>query len=350
MSTRPLTLSVLDQAPISEGSTGAVALRNSLDLASLAEDLGYERYWVAEHHASPMVACASPEILIAEIAARTTHLRVGSGGVMLPHYSPLKVAETFSILSALHPGRVDLGLGRAPGTDPRTALALQRDRRTRAPDDFSEQLQELLGYLGGFPESHPFEQLATLPGGPERPEVWLLGSSPQSAIWAAQLGLPYSFGDFFTPEGPAIVQLYRERFQPTPSLPSPRVMVGVMVVCAETDEEAVRLASSRLMAFSLLRSGRQIALPPPERAIEFLAGDPTPTDELPGRRGVLGSPETVREELEELAMTYGTDELMLLTLTYDHDARRRSYELVAEAFGLQSRGAPPSLDTASSRL
>src|SRR5712691_7329363 len=224
-------LSVLDQSPISEGSTGAEALHNTLDLARLADELGYHRYWVAEHHGTPMLACASPEVLIGPIAAGTERIRVGSGGVMLPHYSPLKVAENFSILSGLYPGRIDLALGRAPGTDQLATFALQRDRRQAAPDDFPEQLVELLGYLeDNLPPNHPFARLSALPGLPEKPEVWLLGSSPQSAIWAAELGLPYAFGDFFTPKGPRIVQLYRERFQPAPGRPEPYVMAGVNVV------------------------------------------------------------------------------------------------------------------------
>src|SRR3954447_22486545 len=189
-----MKLSVLDQSPISEGMTGADALHNTLDLARLADELGYTRYWVAEHHGSPMLASASPEALIGPIASSTREIRVGSGGVMLPHYSPLKVAETFSALSGLYPGRIDLGLGRAPGTDGLTMFALQRDRREPSPDDFPQQLTELLGYLAGdLPADHPFARLsATLPGLPERPELWLLGSSPQSAVWAAQLGLRYS--------------------------------------------------------------------------------------------------------------------------------------------------------------
>src|SRR3954464_12461386 len=176
-----MRLSVLDQSPIAEGSTGADALRNSVDLARLADRLGYHRYWVAEHHGTPMLACASPEVLIGAIAASTARIRVGSGGVMLPHYSPLKVAETFSMLSALHPDRIDLAVGRAPGSDPLTAFALQRDRRHPAPDDFPEQLGELLAYVWNrMPAGHRFARLAALPGGSARPAVWLLGSSAQS--------------------------------------------------------------------------------------------------------------------------------------------------------------------------
>src|SRR4051794_35968767 len=227
--TELVRLSVLDQSPVSEGSTGAQALRNTLDLARLADALGYHRYWVAEHHGGPMLAGPSPEALIGPIAAATERLRVGSGGVMLPHYSPLKVAETFSLLSGLFPGRIDLALGRAPGTDPVTTFALQRDRRQAAPDDFPQQLAELLGYLDdNLPSDHPFARLAAvLPGRPETPEPWLLGSSPQSAIWAGQLGLPYAFADFINPDGAEIAALYRERFTPSPTLAEPRVAVGI---------------------------------------------------------------------------------------------------------------------------
>ena len=267
-----LLLNVLDQSPISEGSTGPDALRNTLDLARLADGLGYHRYWVAEHHGTPTLACASPEVLIGPIAAGTERIRVGSGGVMLPHYSPLSVAERFSILSGLYPGRIDLGIGRAPGTDQLTMLALQRDRRQTAPDDFPQQLTELLAYLEDeMPADHPFARLcASLPGVPDRPEVWLLGSSPQSGIWAAELGLPYSFADFINPAGAEIAAEYRRRFEPLRPLRGPRVAVGVVALCADTDEEAERLASSGRMAFSLLRQGRLIPVPPVEKALRYL--------------------------------------------------------------------------------
>src|SRR5271169_4316090 len=214
MTDSPIRLSILDQSPVSEGSSGAQALHNTLDLALLTDGLGYHRYWVAEHHGGPILAGPSPEALIGPIAAATERIRVGSGGVMLPHYSPLKVAETFSLLAGLFPHRIDLGLGRAAGTDPLTTFALQRDRRQAAPDDFPQQLTELLGYLDDrLPPDHPFARLAqTLPGRPERPEPWLLGSSQQSAIWAAELGLPYAFADFINPKGAEIAALYRERF------------------------------------------------------------------------------------------------------------------------------------------
>ena len=247
----PFGLSVLDQSPVSEGSTGAQALQNTLDLARLADRLGYQRYWVAEHHGGPMLAGPSPEALIGPIAAATARIRVGSGGVMLPHYSPLKVAETFSLLAGLFPGRIDLALGRAAGTDPLTTFALQRDRRQAAPDDFPQQLAELLGYLDDrLPPDHPFARLAeTLPGRPERPEPWLLGSSPQSAIWAAELGLPYAFADFINAGGAEIAALYRERFaEHEHAGVKPRTAVAVWVICADSDEEARRLAASGRMA------------------------------------------------------------------------------------------------------
>jgi luciferase family oxidoreductase group 1 len=336
-----MLLSVLDQSPVSEGCSGAEALRNTLDLAILADRLGYHRYWVAEHHGGPMLASASPEALIGPIASATESIRVGSGGVMLPHYSPLKVAETFTVLAALYPGRIDLGLGRAPGTDPLTTFALQQDRRQAAPDVFPQQLSELLGYLeDDLPEDHPFGRLAsTLPGRPELPAVWLLGSSPQSAIWAGQLGLPYSFADFINRDGAPIAALYRERFIPARGLQAPRTAIGTWVICAPTDEEAQHLASSSRMTLTLLRRGQLIAVPPPEKAIEFLRAegrDHAPAERGAGRRGIVGSPETVRAGIEQLAADYQADEVIVVTITHDHRARRRSYELLAEAFALGS--------------
>jgi luciferase family oxidoreductase group 1 len=333
-----MLLSVLDQSPISEGSTGAHALRNTLDLARLADALGYHRYWVAEHHGGPMLASASPEALIGPIAAATEAIRVGSGGVMLPHYSPLKVAETFTVLAALYPGRIDLGIGRASGTDPLTTYALQRDRRDAAPDDFPQQLAELLAYFAdSLPDEHPFRRLAaTLPGRPELPVPWLLGSSAQSAIWAAQLGLPYAFADFINPAGAEIARLYRERFEPSADLAAPRTAVAAWVLCAPTDEEAQYLAASGRMTRRLLRQGELIAVPPPEKALAYLERVGS-LQSSGGRRAIVGSPEKVRARLEELAQEYGADEVIVVTITYDHQARRRSYELLAEAFGLPRR-------------
>jgi luciferase family oxidoreductase group 1 len=323
-----MLLSVLDQTPVSEGSSGPEALQNTLDLARTADGLGYHRYWLAEHHGLSL-AGPSPEVLIGPVAAATERIRVGSGGVMLPHYSPFKVAENFSLLAGLYPGRIDLAIGRASGTDPLTTYALQRDRREVAPDDFPQQLAELLAhYDGTFPADHPFARLGrSLPGGEERPEIWLLGSSAQSAVWAAQLGLPYAFADFINPRGAEIVASYRQRAA------EPRTAIGVWAICAETDAEAERLATSIAMSFAMLRQGRPIAVPTPERASRYLAqhGDPAS-----GRRRIVGSPETVRAGIEAVAAEYGTDEVILVTITHDHAARRRSYELIADAFGLRA--------------
>jgi luciferase family oxidoreductase group 1 len=341
----PFRLSILDQSPVAEGSTGAQALRNTIDLARLADELGYHRYWVAEHHGGPMLAGPSPEALVGPIAAATSRIRVGSGGVMLPHYSPFKVAETFSLLAGLFPGRIDLGLGRAAGTDPLTTFALQRDRRQASADDFPQQLAELLAYLDDrLPQDHPFARLAkTLPGRPERPEPWLLGSSQQSAIWAAELGLPYAFADFINAGGAEIAALYRERFaEHEHAKRKPRTAVAVWVICAESDEQARRLAASGRMTFTLLRRGELIAVPPPEKALEFLAGDkptPGPGQSRGQRRAVVGTPDAVRVELEDVVAKYGAEELIAVNIVYDHQARRRSYELLAQALELSGPSA-----------
>jgi len=329
-----MRLSVLDQSPISAGSTGAQALANTLDLARLADRLGYHRYWVAEHHGGPMLAGPSPEVLIGPIAAATERIRVGSGGVMLPHYSPFAVAESFSLLSGLVPGRIDLGLGRASGTDPMTTYALQRDRRQASPDDFPEQLTELLAHLeDSLPADHPFARLArSLPGRPEAPEPWLLGSSPQSAVWAAQLGLPYAFADFINRDGAAIATDYQRRFDSGVRLRAPRTAVAAWALVADTEEEAWRLTASSRMAMTMLRRGRLIAVPPVEQALRFLEAEGEPV--AGSRRITAGTPEQVREGLETLAHQYGADEVILVTITFDHGARRRSYELLAEAFGI----------------
>jgi len=331
-----MKISVLDQSPISEGSTGADALRNTLDLARLADELGFARYWVAEHHGTPMLACASPEVMIAAIGSLTQKIRIGSGGVMLPHYSALKVAETFSILSALFPGRIDLGLGRAPGTDHVTAFALQRDRRQPAPDDFPQQLGELLGYLeNSLPPAHAFARLAALPGRPHVPEVWLLGSSPQSALWAADNGLPYCFADFINPEGATYAAMYRDRFTASAAAAAPKMMVAGWAICADTDAEAQRIASSARMTRTLLNEGTLIPVPPIDKALAFLAErGPNPDSVARPRRAIIGAPATVKSGIESLASIYGADEVMIVTITHDHAHRRRSYELIAEAFGL----------------
>ena len=313
-----MKLSVLDQSPIPEGATNADALANTIDLARLADELGYHRYWLAEHHGGPMLAGFAPEVLIPSVAAATSRIRVGSGGVMLPHYSPFKVAEVFTLLAAMYPARIDLGLGRAAGTDARTTFALQRDRSRAMPDDFPQQLAELLGYLDGtLPQEHPFHSLTSwLPE--QRPEVWLLGSSPQSRSWENEADLRYAFADFISPDGASFAK--------------PADAVAVWVVCAETEEEAQRLASSSRMTFNLLRRGRLIQVPPPEKALRYLKDFGS---ESRGRRGVIGDPDQVRAGVEEIAYAYGAGEVIAVTITYDHEARRRSYELLAEAFELR---------------
>lgn len=331
-----LRLSVLDQSPIAEGSTGAQALERTLELAALADRLGYHRFWVAEHHATPMLAGAAPEALIGPIAATTDRIRVGSGGVMLHHYSPRKVAETFSVLGGLFPGRIDLGLGRGADADPVTTHALQRDRRVPDPQDYPDQLAELVAYLDDHaPPDRRFAGLAALPGLPGRPEPWLLGSSLESAIWAGQLGLPYAFGDFINPAGAQIARLYREGFVGCERLPAPVVAVSVAAICAETDEQAQRLAASARMCTRMAHRGTPIPVPPVERALRHLEETEEPAT-IPARRMVLGSPATVRAGLEAIADQYGAEEVIVVTVTHSHAARRHSYELIAEAFGLRS--------------
>jgi luciferase family oxidoreductase group 1 len=327
-------LSVLDQSPIAEGSTAGDALRNTIDLARWCEQLGYYRYWLAEHHGTPGLADASPEVMVGPVAAATSRLHVGTGGVMLPHYSPLKVAETFSMLSALYPGRIDLGLGRAAGTSPGIAFALQRDRRQPAPDDFHDQLEELLAYLDNRgPATGPFRQTAAIHF--ESPEPWLLGSSEQSGIWAAELGLPYVFADFINPNGARIATDYRYHFQPSARLEAPGVGVATWAICADTDAEAQRLASSMRMLMLLLYRGRLIPVPSVERALEFLANEGVAAETLPvGRRITVGTPEKVRAVIERVAADYEAEEVFVVNIMYDHAARKRSYELIARAFGL----------------
>jgi len=311
-----MRLNVLDQCPIPEGSDAGDALRNTLELARAADQLGYGRYWLAEHHGTPGLACNSPEVMIGPVASVTSSIRVGSGGIMLSYYSPFKVAESFTMLNALFPGRIDLGIGRAPGTSAKVAFALQRDRRQPSPDDFREQMDELLGYK-------------------QIPEVSLLGSSAQSAVWAAELGLPYVFADFIHPGGEAITEYYRQHFRPSPTLREPRVSVAVWALASDTDEEALRVsASARMMLLSLFR-GRLIPVPSVEKALAFLAHENVPIEMLPaGRRIITGSPERVRESLEMVAKDYGADEVFVVNIAHDPAARLRCYELIANAFRL----------------
>ncbi|HKY66905.1 MAG TPA: LLM class flavin-dependent oxidoreductase [Acidimicrobiales bacterium] len=331
-------LSVLDLAPVGEGSTPTQALRSSLVLAAEAERLGYRRYWVAEHHNMPGIASSSPPVLLAHAAGVTETIRLGSGGVMLPNHASLVVAEQFGMLEALHPGRIDLGIGRAPGTDQLTARALRRSPGALTVDDFPEQLVELMGYFTGeFPEDHPYARITAVPGLGYRPALWLLGSSDYSARAAGLLGLPFSFAHHFAAANtePAIAA-YRSAFRPSDDLDAPYVMLGVSVVCAETDEEARYLAGSGALAFLRLRSGRPGRYPTPEEAAGYRF-TPHEREAIRAWTGshIVGSPDTVRAGLAELAERTGADELMLTTLTHSPDARLTSYRLVAEAAGVQ---------------
>ena len=319
-----LALSILDQSPIPEGASPGDALRNSIDLAQLADTLGYRRYWVAEHHGTPGLACNSPEVLIGPIASSTSRIRVGSGGIMLPHYSPLKVASSFSMLAGLYPDRIDLGVGRAAGTSQRVAHMLQRDRRHEIPDDFPEQLVELLGSFQSRPDG-----LIRF----HAPDVWMLGSSPQSSVWAAEHGLPYAFADFINSEGAPATEYYRQNFKPSANMEKPHTAVAAWVFCADSDDEALRLSFSlRMMTLQLFR-GRPIPVPTIERAEEFLQKEGFPPDALPiGRRIIYGSPQRVRARIEALAREYQADEVFAVNILHSHQARRRSYQLLAEAF------------------
>jgi len=337
-----MRLNILDQCPIPEGSGAGDALRNTLELARRADQLGYGRYWLAEHHGTPGLACNSPEVMIGPVAAATSRIRVGSGGVMLPHYSPLKVAENFSMLSSLFPGRIDLGIGRAPGTSASVAFALQRDRRQRAPDDFREQMDELLGYFCLAEPKGPFRQISQLRFEP--PEISLLGSSAQSAVWAAELGLPYVLADFIAPGGGPMAAFYREHFQPSTALRQAKVSVAVWALCAKTDEEALRLSASARMMLLLLFRGQLIPAPPVEKALSFLKQQGFPIEELPaGRRMITGSPQRVREAIERVAAEYAADEVFVVNIVHDPAARIRCYELIAEAFALQTASQTRSI-------
>jgi luciferase family oxidoreductase group 1 len=327
---RRAPLSVLDLAPVGAGSTPATALAGSVDLARLAERLGYRRLWVAEHHNMPGIASSSPPVLIAHLAASTTTIRVGAGGVMLPNHSSLVVAEQFGMLEALHPGRIDLGLGRAPGTDPVTAAALRRSPSPGA-DEFPEQLRDLFSYFDG---THP--HITAVPGRGYRPAVWMLGSSNYSAQVAGLLGLPFSFAHHFASHNTiAALEIYRESFRPSSELEQPYAMIGVPVICAETTERANWLSGSSALSFVRLRQGRPTPLPTPEEAAEYVF---TPTEREIVRAWtaplIRGEPNHVRAELEALTQRTGTDELMITTMIHSPADRLRSYELVAETWNL----------------
>ncbi len=323
----PAPLSVLDLAPVATGGTVGDALRNSIELARHVERLGYQRHWVAEHHNMPGIASSAPAVLIAHLAAATTTLRVGSGGVMLPNHQPLVIAEQFGMLEALHPGRIDLGIGRAPGTDRVTAYVLRRSLDPAA-EDLRTQLAELVAFFDGT-----FPHVMAVPGAGQRPAIWLLGSSDYSARLAGELGLPFSFAHHFAPQNtiPAL-ELYRRSFRPSEELAEPYAMVGVAVVCADTDEHARWIHGPAKLSFLRLRSGRPSTFPSPEEAAayEYSPSERAFVDGWTSTH-VVGSPATVREGLAALQERTQASELMLTTMVFDHADRLRSYELVAEA-------------------
>lgn len=336
----PLKLGVVDQSPVRNGGTAADALRETLELARAAERLGYSRYWLAEHHSTNSFAGSAPEVLVPMVAAATRTMRVGSGGVLLPHYSPLKVAEQFRVLETLFPGRIDLGLGRAPGGDPRTAQALAYGRaHPLSADPFPQQVRELSRWLANesLGEDHPWRRVRAMPRGPGMPEVWILGSGGQGALYAAEAGCAYSFAQFISGEdGAGVVRAYRERFRPSAALAEPRASVAVSVVCAETREEAGRLASSMELWRRRIMRGYDRGIPSPGDALAELGdGWAPPPPDLPGAQAVVGDPRQVRDALLRLAERYGVEELMVVTVTHDHGARMRSYELLAETMELE---------------
>jgi luciferase family oxidoreductase group 1 len=331
-------LSVLDQSPVRTGSTPAEAIQETIRLAEAVDRLGYHRYWLAEHHSSAALAGPSPEILIGQVAARTSRLRVGSGGVMLSHYSALKVAENFRLLEALYPGRIDLGIGRAPGSDRLTAMALAHGPGALGIEQFPNRVADLLRFVHDEVEpEHPFAPVHAMPTGPTAPEVWLLGSSDESAAYAAHFGTGFSFAHFIIPRGGApVVRAYQSAFRPSAYLAEPRASVGVFVVCADTEAEALRLAKSRVLWVIRVDSNGE-RLPYPTVA-EAEAHVYTPRElviaEHNRDRTIAGAPEQVRDRLLALGAEYGVDEFLVLTITEDYASRLRSYELLAQVFGI----------------
>ncbi len=330
-------LSVLDQSPVRSGAQPVDAIRETLALARRCDELGYTRYWLAEHHSTPALAGSAPEVLIAQVAAVTTGIRVGSGGVMLQHYSPLKVAESFRVLETLHPGRIDLGIGRAPGSDQLTARALGG---SGAPEYFPQQVEDLLAFVHGeLPPEHPFAKVRAMPTGPTAPEPWLLGSSDQSAALAAHFGVAFSFAHVINADGGAeVTRAYAREFKPSPWLAAPRASVAIFVVCADTHAEAEQLARSRDLFIARLYTGRGGRYPTvaEAEAHEYTAWERQIVEHARGRR-VAGTPAQCRERLEAMAADYGVEEIVVVTITETPETRRRSYELLAEAFALPPR-------------
>lgn len=331
------TLGVLDQSPIRSGGTATQALRETRELARLADRLGYHRYWLAEHHNTGGLASATPEVLIAQVATETRRIRVGAGGIMLSHYSPLKVAETFRMLEALHPGRIDLGIGRAPGSDTATARALQHGPGALGIEHFPDQLLDLYGFLtGDLPAGHPFAGIRAIPETDHSPELWLLGSSVTGAEYAGALGWPFSYAHFINAENAAAaVRTYRETFDPSPLCPHPRLNFGVSVTCAETHEEAEYLSWSRWGWRFMASRGQRGGIPSPEQAMAFAYTEPE-LDYIAHlrRTSIYGRAAECRDRLDALGHEFGTDEFVVVTITHDFAARCRSYELLAAEFGL----------------
>ena len=324
-------LSVLDLSPVSSGTPASLALRRSVDLARAAEAAGYVRHWVSEHHNLSAVGSADPVVLVGAIAAATSTLRVGAGGIMLPNHSPLAVAEAFRSLEGLHPGRIDLGLGRAVGTDPRTALALQRSRQALALDDFEEQLAELHGYVDGFPAGHPFAGIRAQPDDVPLPPVWLLGSSEHGAEVAARLGTGYAYAGHFGSVSPVeVLRSYRDGFVPSRHWPRPHAVLTLAVIVAETSERAQALAAASTLATTRLRLGMPGPLPSPEEAAahRWTLAERNTAGRL-GSRLVAGTPEEVVPRLLDVVERSGADELMVVTQVHDPAERVLSYELLA---------------------
>jgi luciferase family oxidoreductase group 1 len=338
---RVVPLSVLDLSPVTTATPGSAALRNSLDLARLAERLGYKRYWVAEHHNLANIASSAPEIMIGQIAAVTSEIRVGSGGVMLPNHAPLMVAERFKVLEALFPGRIDLGLGRAPGTDPVTSYALRARQDPREGDDFLERFQELLLLeRRGFPENHPFRNVRAVPADVPLPPIWLLGSSGYSAELAAAVGMGFAFAHHFSDyDAESAMLSYRAHFKPSAALTEPYAILGAAVIAADTDAEAERIGSSAELHLVRRAKGEYAPLASPEEAAAY-AYTPIDRERIARHRArlVIGGIERVKERLLSLIEATRADELMVTSMVYDHGARKHSYELLAQAFALPARG------------
>jgi luciferase family oxidoreductase group 1 len=340
-----MLLSVLDQSPIRKDGSAAEAVAETIALAKACDGLGFHRYWLAEHHNSNSFAGSCPEILIGRVAQETQRLRVGSGGVMLTHYSPLKIAEQFRMLDVLNPGRIDLGLGRAPGSDQLTARALQSGPQAWPIDAFPSQVQLLRQFLDDssgrepLPESHPYRGIHAMPRGiTPGPELWMLGSGIHGAVYAAELSLPFSHAYFISDDGSEDAAAeYRTRFKPSVACPQPRLSLGVAALVGETEDEARRLAASRNLWVVRLLTGRPIPFPSPEEA---LAQPLSPQEEkllaTVAKRSIIGTAGQVREKLTALADAHGAEELVVVTITYDYASRLRSYELLAQAFGLVS--------------